>query len=87
MATISQGLKDGAFFWSLVKKPLRRYDELLSRAKKYVNVKEAQKARQGIDPWPSRENCCPSAGATQVRGFQIIHDGALPRKALRSDGS
>lgn len=44
MAAISQGLRDGAFFLSLIKKPPRGYDELLGRVEKYINVEEAQKA-------------------------------------------
>lgn len=46
MAAISQGLRDEAFFWSLMKKPPSEYDELLGRDEKYINVEEAQKACQ-----------------------------------------
>lgn len=46
MVAISQGLKEGVFFRSLVKKLLGGHDELLDRTEKYINVKKAQKARQ-----------------------------------------
>ncbi|XP_073024413.1 uncharacterized protein [Primulina eburnea] len=42
ISAFTQGLRGGEFFKSLVKKPLERYDELLSRAEKYVNLEDAQ---------------------------------------------
>lgn len=48
MEKISQDLKEGTFIRFLVKKSPRGYDELLSRAKKYINIEEAQKARQTL---------------------------------------
>lgn len=48
MEAISQRLKDGVFFRSLVKKPLGGYDELLGCVEKYINVEEAKKARQTV---------------------------------------
>lgn len=42
----TQGLRGGEFFKSLVKRYPRSYDELLSRAEKYVNLEEAQKQRR-----------------------------------------
>ncbi|XP_073137439.1 uncharacterized protein [Henckelia pumila] len=41
--SFTQGLRGGEFFKSLVKKPPLTYDELLSRAKKYVNLEDAQR--------------------------------------------
>ncbi|XP_075515967.1 uncharacterized protein LOC142550801 [Primulina tabacum] len=42
----TQGLRGGHFFNSLVKKPPQSYDELLSRAEKYVNLEDAQRQRR-----------------------------------------
>ncbi|XP_073120897.1 uncharacterized protein [Henckelia pumila] len=39
-------LRGGEFFRSLVKKPPLTYDELLSRAEKYVNLEDAQRQRR-----------------------------------------
>ncbi|XP_073152319.1 uncharacterized protein [Henckelia pumila] len=41
--SFTQGLRGGEFFKSLVKKPPLTYDELLSRAEKYVNLEDAQR--------------------------------------------
>lgn len=46
MSAFSQGLLEEDFFRSLIKKPPENFDELLSRAIKYVNVEEAQSARR-----------------------------------------
>ncbi|XP_075515931.1 uncharacterized protein LOC142550751 [Primulina tabacum] len=48
----TQGLRGGQFFNSLVKKPPQSYDELLSRAEKYVNLEDAQRQRR-VDTRPS----------------------------------
>ncbi|XP_073125472.1 uncharacterized protein [Henckelia pumila] len=44
--SFTQGLSGGEFFKSLVKKPPLTYDELLSRAEKYVNLEDAQRQRR-----------------------------------------
>lgn len=46
VSALSQGLVDGQFFSSLVKKPPINYDNLLRRAEKYINLEEAQRARK-----------------------------------------
>ncbi|XP_073131435.1 uncharacterized protein [Henckelia pumila] len=46
ISAFTQGLKGGEFFKSLVKKPQSSYDDLLARAKKYVNLEDAQKHRR-----------------------------------------
>ncbi|KAL0289146.1 UNVERIFIED_CONTAM: hypothetical protein Sradi_7079500 [Sesamum radiatum] len=42
----SQGLLDGDFFKSLAKKPVSKFDALLARAVKYINMEEAQAAKK-----------------------------------------
>ncbi|XP_073120809.1 uncharacterized protein [Henckelia pumila] len=44
--SFTQGLRGGEFFKSLVKKPPLTFDELLSRAEKYVNLKDSQRKRR-----------------------------------------
>ncbi|PIN22389.1 hypothetical protein CDL12_04895 [Handroanthus impetiginosus] len=44
--TFVKRLRDGPFFFSLVKKPVDDFDELLARAKKYVNLEEAKKIKR-----------------------------------------
>ncbi|XP_073313447.1 uncharacterized protein [Primulina huaijiensis] len=39
ISAFTQGLRGGEFFKSLVKKPPSKYDDLLSRAEKYVNLR------------------------------------------------
>ncbi|KAL0434459.1 UNVERIFIED_CONTAM: hypothetical protein Slati_2780200 [Sesamum latifolium] len=45
-SAFSQGLLDGDFFKSLVKKPVSKFDALLARAVKYINMEDAQDARK-----------------------------------------
>ncbi|KAL0313200.1 UNVERIFIED_CONTAM: hypothetical protein Sradi_5719300 [Sesamum radiatum] len=42
----SQGLLDGDFFKSLAKKPVSRFDALLARVAKYINMEEAQASKK-----------------------------------------
>ncbi|XP_073304110.1 uncharacterized protein [Primulina huaijiensis] len=41
-SAVTQGLRGGKFFKSLVKKPPLSYDDLLARAEKYMNLEDAQ---------------------------------------------
>ncbi|XP_073283418.1 uncharacterized protein [Primulina huaijiensis] len=43
ISAFTQGLREGEFFKSLVKKPQSSYDDLLARTKKYVNLEDAQR--------------------------------------------
>ncbi|XP_075521336.1 uncharacterized protein LOC142554559 [Primulina tabacum] len=42
----TQGLREGEFFKSLTKKVPRDFEDLLSRAEKYINMEEAQKQKR-----------------------------------------
>lgn len=46
MSAFFQRLQEGIFFWSLAKKPLTNYDDLLGKVKKCINVDEAQKGKE-----------------------------------------
>ncbi|KAL0402682.1 UNVERIFIED_CONTAM: hypothetical protein Slati_4298100 [Sesamum latifolium] len=45
-SAFSQGLLDDDFFKSLAKKPVFKFDALLARAKKYINMDDAQVAKK-----------------------------------------
>ncbi|KAL0289593.1 UNVERIFIED_CONTAM: hypothetical protein Scaly_2698700 [Sesamum calycinum] len=45
-SAFSQGLLDGNFFKSLAKKSLSKFDALLARAAKYINIEDAQAAKK-----------------------------------------
>ncbi|KAL0458472.1 UNVERIFIED_CONTAM: hypothetical protein Slati_0474400 [Sesamum latifolium] len=45
-SAFSQGLSDGDFFQSLAKKPVSKFDALLARVAKYINMEDAQAAKR-----------------------------------------
>ncbi|KAL0447535.1 UNVERIFIED_CONTAM: hypothetical protein Slati_1881400 [Sesamum latifolium] len=45
-SAFSQGLLDGDFFKSLAKKHVSKFDALLARAAKYINMEDAQAAKK-----------------------------------------
>ncbi|KAL0451572.1 UNVERIFIED_CONTAM: hypothetical protein Slati_1135300 [Sesamum latifolium] len=45
-SAFSQGLLDGDFFKSLAKKPVSKFDALLARAAKYINMEDTQAAKK-----------------------------------------
>ncbi|KAL0453021.1 UNVERIFIED_CONTAM: hypothetical protein Slati_1280200 [Sesamum latifolium] len=45
-SAFAQGLTDGDFFKSLAKKPATKFDVLLARAAKYINMKDAQASKR-----------------------------------------
>lgn len=84
MVAISQGLRDGAFFRSLMKNPLGGYDELLGRAEKQINVEEAQKARQSIKGPASKSNLTgkgkePQPAPSKLEKYKSFPTGAQRR--------
>ncbi|KAL0367641.1 UNVERIFIED_CONTAM: hypothetical protein Sradi_3654200 [Sesamum radiatum] len=44
-SAFSQGLLDGDFFKSLAKKPVSKFDALLARAAEYINMEDAEIAK------------------------------------------
>ncbi|XP_073138200.1 uncharacterized protein [Henckelia pumila] len=49
ITAFTQGLREGEFFRSLLKKTPRNFEDLLARAEKYINLEEAQKKKRDKD--------------------------------------
>ncbi|KAL0405435.1 UNVERIFIED_CONTAM: hypothetical protein Slati_3857400 [Sesamum latifolium] len=49
VSAFTQGLLDGDFFKSLAKKPVSKFDVLLARAAKYINMEDAQQERRKVE--------------------------------------
>ncbi|KAL0463148.1 UNVERIFIED_CONTAM: hypothetical protein Slati_0202400 [Sesamum latifolium] len=54
-SAFSQGLLDGDLFKSLAKKPISKFDALLARAAKYINMEEAEAAKKKTRGEKSKE--------------------------------
>ncbi|KAK6146402.1 hypothetical protein DH2020_020271 [Rehmannia glutinosa] len=54
-SALTQGFKEGDFFRSLAKRPAKDFDDVLSRAEKYVNLEEAQKGKKEENRYKRKE--------------------------------
>ncbi|XP_042467598.1 uncharacterized protein LOC122050788 [Zingiber officinale] len=84
MHAFTQGLMDGDFFHSLIRKPPRDYDHMLKKAIEYINVEEAQAARKKETP---AESAAPAERRPQTihqppRGPRV--EGMRPHQESRS---
>lgn len=76
--TFTHGLKEGDFFRSLIKKIPRDFEDLLSRAEKYINMEESQKlkresVRKDQDERPGRANEKSQKGHPLGHFSQYMH--------------
>ncbi|XP_073278849.1 uncharacterized protein [Primulina huaijiensis] len=67
ISAFTQGLRGGEFFKSLVKKPPSSYDDLLSRAEKYVNLEDAQRHKR-MEQRPGRSRVEGAERGSRKRG-------------------
>ncbi|XP_042467515.1 uncharacterized protein LOC122050694 [Zingiber officinale] len=56
ISVFSHGLVEGEFFRDLIQDPMKNFDEMLGKAASYINVEEAQVARQKADKAPTPAN-------------------------------
>ncbi|XP_074565106.1 uncharacterized protein LOC141821636 [Curcuma longa] len=81
----SQGLTEGDFFRSIIKRPPENFDVLLSRADKYIHVEEAQAARRReAEPGhgsASHRNAPPAPRADRKSAPQLLHRSDLDRNS------
>ncbi|XP_073269088.1 uncharacterized protein [Primulina huaijiensis] len=69
-AAFTQGLREGEFFKSLTKKVSGDFEDLLSRAEKYINMEEAQKEVQECSRDLAPDHQLPRP---KKRGFCTLH--------------
>ncbi|XP_042425755.1 uncharacterized protein LOC122013560 [Zingiber officinale] len=84
MHAFTQGMMDGDFFRSLIRKSPRDYDHMLKKPSEYINVEEAQAARKKETPTelaapPERR---PQAIHQPPRGPRV--EGMRPHQESRS---
>ncbi|XP_073153009.1 uncharacterized protein [Henckelia pumila] len=81
--SFTQALRGGEFFKSLVKKPPLTYDELLSRAEKYVNFEDAQRQRRQEGTSGSKPN---SKLGAKVEGKEEVGRKRVAKEMNRAKG-
>ncbi|KAL0445266.1 UNVERIFIED_CONTAM: hypothetical protein Slati_2249300 [Sesamum latifolium] len=74
--TFAQGLLDGDFFKSLAKKPATKFDTLLARTTKYLNMEHAQASKREGRGEKRKENKdeCPSKSRRWTSKTKNQHD-------------
>ncbi|XP_074556805.1 uncharacterized protein LOC141812691 [Curcuma longa] len=77
VSAFSQGILEGDFFRSLIKKPPVNYDALQSRAVKYIHVEEAQSSRR------KETNACPSGPSRDLAGSHRLEKRQPPQLQRR----
>ncbi|XP_073138248.1 uncharacterized protein [Henckelia pumila] len=84
ITAFTQGLREGEFFKSLVKKAPRTFENLLARAEKYINMEEAQKQKRevarregGREQGRSRENHDPMGRLSRYAPYRGTRDKAV----------
>ncbi|XP_073138061.1 uncharacterized protein [Henckelia pumila] len=80
----TQGLREGEFFKSLVKKAPRTFEDLLARAEKYINMEEAQRQKKevtrregGREQGKSRESQDRMGRLSRYAPHRVIQDRAV----------
>ncbi|XP_073125178.1 uncharacterized protein [Henckelia pumila] len=86
ITVFTQGLWEGEFFKSLVKKAPRTFEDLLARAEKYINMEEAQKQKKevarregGRDQGRSRESQDPMGRLSWKAHMTLVNVGRCSR--------
>ncbi|XP_073137893.1 uncharacterized protein [Henckelia pumila] len=84
ITAFTQGLREGEFFKSLVKKAPRTFKDLLARAEKYINMEEAQRQKKevarregGREQGRSRENHDPMGRLFRYAPYRGTRDKAV----------
>ncbi|KAL0451253.1 UNVERIFIED_CONTAM: hypothetical protein Slati_1103400 [Sesamum latifolium] len=78
-SSFAQGLLDGDFFKSLAKKPATKFDALLARSTKYINIEDAQASK--------REGKGEKKRRTKMKALMTVEGKALlSRPRLYKDG-
>ncbi|XP_073129061.1 uncharacterized protein [Henckelia pumila] len=84
ITAFTQGLREGEFFKSLVKKAPRTFEDLLARAKKYINMEEAQRQKKvvtrregGQEQGRSRESHDPMGRLSRYAPHRGTRDRAV----------
>ncbi|XP_073152467.1 uncharacterized protein [Henckelia pumila] len=84
ITAFTQGLKEGEFFRSLVKRAPRYFEDLLARAEKYINMEEAQRQKREKDR--KEENRRRKETRVIKEEEDRINQGGLPLLLLTGPG-